>query len=136
LEKLKSPPEGLEALLRDLAATPAWDRDPVWVHGDLYSRHLIVDSANLVCGVIDWGDAHVGDPALDLAIAWMFLPPTAWPEFIAAYGGIDSATWRRARFRAITHWVYLREYAESREDANLLREFEFLLENVTQDASV
>jgi aminoglycoside phosphotransferase (APT) family kinase protein len=60
--------------------------------------------------VIDWGDAHLGDRALDLSIAFSFLPPAARPAFRAAYGPIDDATWDRARFRALFYGVVLVEY--------------------------
>lgn len=60
----------------------------------------------------------------------MFLPPDSWADFRAAYGGVDENTWRRARFRAMTHWTYLRHYAAEREDANLQRELDFVLANV------
>src|SRR5207342_2307898 len=45
------------------------------VHGDLYARHVLVDDDAAACGVIDWGDIHLGDPAVDLALAHGFLPP-------------------------------------------------------------
>lgn len=38
------------------------------VHGDLGPGHLLVHAGRLH-GVIDWTDAHVGDPAIDLAWA-------------------------------------------------------------------
>ncbi len=38
------------------------------VHGDLGPAHLLVHAGRLH-GVIDWTDAHVGDPALDLSWA-------------------------------------------------------------------
>jgi len=129
LENLGEVPLGFRELLIDLASTPPPER-PVWVHGDLYTRHLVVDETRHVSGVIDWGDVHVGDPALDISIAWMFLPPEVWPTFIEAYGGVEQNTWRRARFRAMCHWLYLRQYAEERQDANLQRELEFVLANV------
>ncbi|MDR3687734.1 MAG: phosphotransferase [Fimbriimonas sp.] len=130
LERLKVEPPGFAELLTDLATTTSHKADSVWVHGDLYPRHLITDCNREVCGVIDWGDVHVGDPALDLAIAWMFLPAHSWPDFRSAYGEIDEAAWRRARFRAMTHWVYLSDYAEQSADEPLRRECEFLLANV------
>ncbi|MCH7839494.1 MAG: phosphotransferase [Planctomycetes bacterium] len=37
------------------------------VHRDLYARHMLVDDDGRPCGVIDWGDVHVGDPAIDLS---------------------------------------------------------------------
>lgn len=129
LSRLKSPPQGFQSLLEDLATTPLTNA-PCWVHGDLYSRHLVASAKKEICGIIDWGDTHIGDPALDIAIAWMFLPPTSWGAFSSAYGTIDENTWRRARFRAMTHYVYLSAYAEDRSDAFLAHELAFVLENV------
>ncbi len=40
--------------------------DPMFMHGDLQAEHvLIADGA--VAGVVDWGDAGLGDPLYDLA---------------------------------------------------------------------
>jgi aminoglycoside phosphotransferase (APT) family kinase protein len=49
------------------------------VHGDLGPEHILVRDASKV-GIIDWTDAHIGDPALDLA--WL-LHGTR-PSFAAA----------------------------------------------------
>jgi aminoglycoside phosphotransferase (APT) family kinase protein len=38
--------------------------EPCVIHGDLGAEHLLVRDGRLV-GVIDWGDARMGDPALD-----------------------------------------------------------------------
>lgn len=91
------------------------------VHGDLYPRHLIVEGGRLA-GVIDWGDLHRGDPALDLGLAAAFLPPSAQPAFAEAYGGIDAATWARARFRAAWHTCATLHYGLVIGDADLLHE--------------
>jgi len=99
----------LIALVDDLATTPP-ARETCWVHGDLYARHLLLDDGNRLTGVIDWGDAHLGDPALDLSIAYSFLPTQARRIFIAAFGDTDPAIWRRARFRAIHYGATLTEY--------------------------
>ena len=37
---------------------------PVLIHGDLGAEHIFVD-AGRITGVIDWGDAAIGDPGLD-----------------------------------------------------------------------
>lgn len=92
------------------------------VHGDLYARHLLFDANGALCGVIDWGDVHVGDAAIDLAIAFSFLPGRAWPVFQAAYGPIDSDTRRLARFRALQHALLTAWYASEIADEALLRE--------------
>lgn len=87
-----------------------------WVHGDLYARHLILDSAHMPVGVIDWGDVHLGDPALDLSIAWSYLPPSARPAFRDAYGPISQPAWDRARFRALHYGAVLLDYGEEMSD--------------------
>lgn len=84
-------------------------RSDTLVHGDLYARHVVVEDGGLV-GFIDWGDVHRGDPALDLAIAFLVLPPAAHAAFRAAYGPIDARTWERARYRAIYHAALFAAY--------------------------
>lgn len=81
------------------AATP-WDRPPVWLHGDLHPGNLLVHEGRL-SAVIDWGDVTSGDPATDLASAWMLLPVEHHGTFRAAAGGVDEATWQRAAAWAI-----------------------------------
>ncbi|MCB9733104.1 MAG: phosphotransferase [Deltaproteobacteria bacterium] len=105
----------LTAVVRDLearlrASPPALGTDTV-VHGDLYSRHLVVADDGALAGVIDWGDLHVGDPAVDLAVAHLVLPDDARDAFRAAYGGVDEATWTLARFRAVQHAIATAWYA-------------------------
>lgn len=101
-----------------LVSTPPWVGEAVWVHGDLYPRHLLADEQRRLCGVIDWGDVHLGDPALDLSIAFTFLPPAARGTFRAAYGTIDASTWDRARFRALHYGAVLVGYgADVGDDA-------------------
>ena len=101
--------------------------NPVWVHGDLYSRHIVAENKKIV-GVIDWGDVHLGDRAVDLSIAFTFLPPTAHEAFKQAYGDIDEATWRRAKFRAIYHAAAIAEYGADIKDADLIMAAEFCLQ--------
>ncbi len=75
----------------------------VLVHGDLYARHLLLDDANRLCGVIDWGDVHCGHPAVDLSVVHMIVPPRDHAVFFDAYGNVDEHTWRFARHRARYH---------------------------------
>ena len=110
----------LVALVGRLATTPPWAAPSRWVHGDLYPRHLLLDGARRFVGVIDWGDVHLGDPALDLSLAWTFLPVAAHAAFRAGYGPIDAATWDRARFRALHYGALLAEYGRAEGIAPLL----------------
>ena len=50
-----------------LAATPH-DGPPVWVHGDLEGNCLVRDGR--LCGLVDWGSACAGDPAVDVQVVW------------------------------------------------------------------
>ena len=76
-------------------AAPAWDRPPVWIHGDLQSGNLLAVDGRL-SAVIDWGCLGVGDPACDVMAAWLFLSAETRETFRAALG-VDDATWARAR---------------------------------------
>jgi aminoglycoside phosphotransferase (APT) family kinase protein len=104
----------------------------VLVHGDLYSRHLLVDDARRVCAVIDWGDVHAGDPATDLVLMYSFVPPRGRDAFARAYGPIDERTRRTARLRAAFHSAALTWFADSTDAAALLREGVAALHNVLE----
>ena len=102
-------------------------RPAVVVHGDLYARHLLVDDAGALAGVIDWGDVHLGDPALDLAAAKLVLPPTDLDTFLAHYGAVDATTWDRATYRAIHHAALELAYGIDRNDHALIDAARFAL---------
>jgi aminoglycoside phosphotransferase (APT) family kinase protein len=90
------------------------------VHGDLLEGHVLVDDARRVCGVIDWGDVHAGDPALDLAILYGFFPAAARGEFLRVYGDVDARTARMARLRAAFSAISSTIYAHSIGDAEFV----------------
>lgn len=116
-------PADARSLEEVMARAPAASSGaPVLVHGDLYGRHLLVDDAGEIGGVIDWGDVHVGDRAVDLSIAHAFLPPSAREAFRRAYGDVDEVTWARAGFRAAYHAAMIARYAQQVGDADLLKE--------------
>src|SRR5262249_3830007 len=98
-------------------------REEVLVHGDLHARQLLVEG-RLLCGVIDWGDAHRGDRAVDLAVAHSFLPAEGRERFRAAYGAIDEETWKLARLRAAHVSAALLVYARDMADVALAKEAE------------
>jgi len=104
------------------ALDPRPARCIVPVHGDLHVWQLLIDDDGRPTGVIDWGDTHVGDPALDLSIALCYLPPGARVAFRDAYGPIDAATWALARFRAIFIAIALLDYGQDVGDEMLVRE--------------
>ncbi|MFD1146319.1 phosphotransferase [Saccharothrix hoggarensis] len=87
---------------RDAVAAPRWGGPPVWLHGDLHPANVVVSDGALA-GVIDFGELCAGDPATDLAAAWLLLPAGADARFFDAYGAADEAVVRRAR-----GWALLR----------------------------
>lgn len=112
--------ETCEAVLREAASVrPTAVR--CLVHGDLYSRQMLVEDSAL-SGVIDWGDVHRGHPAVDLSIVWTFLPPGARDEFYAVYGPLDESTTALARFRAVVYATVLDSYGREHRDGALIAE--------------
>ncbi|MCB0309135.1 MAG: phosphotransferase [Bdellovibrionales bacterium] len=91
------------------------------VHGDLYARHLVINKGTLA-GVIDWGDAHLGNPAIDLAIAYTFLSKEAREVFFENYGPVDDVTCRFALFRALCHTATVMIYAMTLENIPMLKQ--------------
>ena len=66
------------------------------MHGDLHPANVIVTNGTLT-GVVDFGAMFAGDPAADLAAAWVLLPAGMDARFFAAYAEADEAMVRRAR---------------------------------------
>ena len=70
---------------RNAVNAPVWGDAPVWLHGDLHAANIVVDAGG-ISAVIDWGDVCSGDPACDLAVAWMLFDADARDMFFGAYG--------------------------------------------------
>lgn len=84
----------------------SWSGAPLWLHGDLHPANLLVDDG-ILAAVLDFGDLCAGDPATDLAAAWMLLPPSAIPVFVQAYGGIADELGARTRGWAVLFGLML-----------------------------
>lgn len=62
----------------------------VWVHGDIFERNVIFDGRQL-WGIIDFGDVHIGHPAVDFSGLMMF-DNDAVDAFLSIYPFPDKHT--------------------------------------------
>jgi aminoglycoside phosphotransferase (APT) family kinase protein len=94
----------VRACWHELATARPWAEPKFWLHGDLHPANLLVVNASL-SAAIDFGDLTAGDPATDLAVAWMLLPPAAHTVLRDARGRVDDDLWARARAWALSWGV-------------------------------
>jgi aminoglycoside phosphotransferase (APT) family kinase protein len=115
---------------RALAAR-AWPGPPVWHHGDLDVRNWLVGDGRIT-GVIDWGSMGVGDPAVDLMVAWKLHSPEARDAFREALP-MDQASWERARGWVVSQAVAALAYYTAANNPSLYREAQSWLELVLSE---
>ncbi|MBW2267961.1 MAG: aminoglycoside phosphotransferase family protein [Deltaproteobacteria bacterium] len=120
----------VRALWARCLALPHWSKAPVWLHGDLHPANLLVHEG-VLSAVIDLGDISAGDPATDLAIAWMLFEPSARQRFRSAAGDVDDATWGRAQGWALQ--LALAFMADSADEPVLRRIGEATLDTALGD---
>jgi len=99
--------------LWELSLDSKWDREPVWLHGDVATGNILVKDGKL-SAVIDFGGLGVGDPSCDAVMAWTFFDDDSRKIFKAALD-MDEETWNRARGWAL--WKALIMF-EGNKDAN------------------
>lgn len=110
-----------------------WNRDPVWVHGDVASGNLLVKD-NRLAAVIDFGCMGIGDPACDLTIAWTFFRGES-REIFKAYMHLDEETWARARGWAMWKALYEISELEDKSGAALAKQQQTIDAVIEEDKS-
>jgi len=105
-DAIGSDAKDIRAVWHDAVEASAWEGPPVWVHGDLHPANVVVADGTLT-GVVDFGDMFAGDPAADLAAAWVLLPAGMADRFFASYADADEATVKRARGLAVLKSLFL-----------------------------
>ncbi|MGW7257583.1 aminoglycoside phosphotransferase family protein [Streptomyces sp. NPDC054834] len=91
---------GMTARWEEALRAPRHTGAPAWAHGDLSPGNVLVVDGRL-SAVIDFGTVGVGDPAVDLIVAWNLLPASARGTFREAVGA-DDAQWARGRGWALS----------------------------------
>jgi aminoglycoside phosphotransferase (APT) family kinase protein len=101
-----------EAVLRawEDAMSTSWDRDPVWLHGDVAAANLLVRDGRLAA-VLDFGSSGIGDPACDVVLAFTFLSGESRERFRAELG-VDAGTWSRGRGWALWKALITRAFRD------------------------
>lgn len=99
----------LAAVWADALAAPGWDGARRWVHGDPHPGNLLLERGAgadargagwRLAAILDFGDLTAGDPATDLAAAWLVFDATGRAAFrhrIERLRPTDAADWARAR---------------------------------------
>lgn len=83
-------------------ALPPEPRSVAFCHNDLGIEHILVETgSDTISGVIDWADAAIADPVVDLALILRDLGPGVLALTLESYGGrFDDVDWERAAFYA------------------------------------
>lgn len=92
--------ELLTKIWDEAVALPPYDGDPMWFHGDLLPGNLLFVDGRL-SAVIDFGTMSVGDPTVDLMVAWSLLEGESRQMFRSAMR-VDEVTWLRGRGWALS----------------------------------
>jgi len=90
----------LRELWDEFVRAPRWPGPPVWAHGDVHPGNLVVRDDGGLRALVDFGDITSGDPATDLATAWLTFDPAGRERFrsrIDALRAYDDHVWTRAR---------------------------------------
>jgi aminoglycoside phosphotransferase (APT) family kinase protein len=90
------------------------------VHGDCHIRNILVNQEGIISGIIDWGDMHIGNPAIDLSIAYSFLPQSGRELFFEKYGQVSDEIKMVAKFFAIYVSFILLLYGHDIKDKQLV----------------
>ncbi|GAA1876710.1 aminoglycoside phosphotransferase family protein [Paeniglutamicibacter psychrophenolicus] len=123
-ERLEAVPEPERAALRAI-----WERGlaevlhagpRLWLHGDPHPHNMLVRDADggdaagtarpRLGAVIDFGDLTAGDPASDLAVAWLHFSESGREVFRTRLEGdklYSPGTWARARAWAVNYAVLM-----------------------------
>jgi aminoglycoside phosphotransferase (APT) family kinase protein len=91
--------ERARAVWEEALAAPPHRGAPVWVHGDIEGNCLVTDGH--LSGIVDWGSACAGDPAVGVQVIWSELFTDESRRAFLDTLDVDGATLARSRGAAI-----------------------------------
>lgn len=126
-------------LARDLLApaAPTWERwqrfvtGDTWpdhvalTHGDLHPGHMLLDDTGRLTGLIDWTEARVTDPGVDLSVCAGCFGRAALERLVPQLERRGARTWPRLADHAVERWALspalAAEWAHRTENAAVLQ---------------
>jgi aminoglycoside phosphotransferase (APT) family kinase protein len=100
------PPEPIWARWQQwLSADELWPEHLALVHGDLHPGHMLLDDDARVIGILDWTEAQVTDPSIDLAMFLGGFGRGALEALIARLEAAGVRTWPRLADHAAERWA-------------------------------
>lgn len=90
---------------RWLADDSLWPRHTALVHGDLHPGHLLLAPDAALVGILDWTEAHVGDPGLDLSTFLGCFGAPAFAELLPRFERAGGTTWPGLARHAAERWA-------------------------------
>jgi len=89
---------------RWLADKSFWPEQSVLIHGDFHPGHMLIDDEHCLVGLLDWTEALVGDPAVDLAMVYGIFGKPALDALLASYQAAGGRLWPRIHDHIVERW--------------------------------
>lgn len=82
-----------------------WPRHVALVHGDLHPGHMLLDEGSTLVGILDWTEAHFGDPGLDFAMAFGCFGAEVLEALVARFEAAGGTVWPGLLDHAAEQWA-------------------------------
>lgn len=90
---------------RWLDADARWPQHLALVHGDLHPGHMLLAPDGSLAGVLDWTEAQVTDPSVDLAVFFGCFGAAALDALLERFARAGGRTWPGLAEHAAERWV-------------------------------
>jgi aminoglycoside phosphotransferase (APT) family kinase protein len=82
-----------------------WPAHLALTHGDLHPGHMLLDATGRLTGVIDWTEAKLSDPVLDIAMFAGCFGRAALDRFVPLFERAGGRTWPSLIDHALERWA-------------------------------